>query len=321
MDPQLDFRLLNDFQRDFPLSARPYAVLAERLGSAEATVIERLRRMQDDGRISRIGAVLRPGCFGVSTLVAMAVPESRLAEVALAVNAFPGVNHNYQREHRYNLWFVLTAADAAALARVLAGIEALAGVPALSLPMEKAYHIDLGFPLDGARRPRRHAAAPAAGLSLDARQRCLLGRLQDGLPLLARPFLAMGRDCASSEAEVIAGIAGWQASGAISRFGVVVRHRELGFAANAMLVQDIPDAEVDRVAAGLAGEAAVTLCYRRPRQLPHWRYNLFCMIHGQCRDSVAGTIDRLRHRHALAAVPHAVLFSQRCFKQTGARYV
>ena len=98
-------------------------------------------------------------------------------------------------------------------------------------------------------------------------------------------------------------------------------HRELGFSANAMLVHDIPDADVDRVAAGLAGEDAVTLCYRRPRHLPHWPYNLFCMIHGQCRDSVAGTIDRLRHRHALAAVPHAVLFSQRCFKQTGARYV
>ena len=321
MDPHLDFCLLNDFQRDFPLCSRPYAQLAEQLGSTEDDVIDSLRRMQADERVSRIGAVLRPGCFGVSTLVAMAVPEARMAEVALAVNAFPGVNHNYQREHRYNLWFVLTAADASALARILAGIEALAGVPALSLPMEKAYHIDLGFPLDGSRTTRSHNAAPATAMTLDARQRCLLARLQDGLPLTAQPYLSMARDCATSESAVIQGIAHWLESGAISRFGIVVRHRELGFSANAMLVHDIPDADVDRVAAGLAGEDAVTLCYRRPRHLPHWPYNLFCMIHGQCRDSVACTIGHLRERHALAAVPHAVLFSQRCFKQTGARYV
>lgn len=321
MDPHLDFCLLNDFQRDFPLCSRPYAHLAERLGSTENQVIDRLRQMQAEGRVSRIGAVLRPGCFGVSTLVAMAVPETRLAEVALAVNAFPGVNHNYQREHHYNLWFVLTAADASALARVLAGIEVLAGVPALSLPMEKAYHIDLGFPLDGGRAPRSHTAAPVVGVTLDSRQRCLLARLQDGLPLTAQPYLSMARDCATTESAVMQGIAGWLASGAISRFGIVVRHRELGFSANAMLVHDIADAEVDRVAAGLASEDAVTLCYRRPRSLPHWPYNLFCMIHGQCRDSVGRQIGQLRERYALAAVPHAVLFSQRCFKQTGARYV
>lgn len=321
MDPHLDFCLLNDFQHDFPLTSRPYARLAEQLGSTEDHVIDRLRRMHDDERISRIGAVLRPGCFGVSTLVAMAVPVERLDEVALAINAFPGVNHNYQREHHFNLWFVLTASDATALSDTLRQIEALAGVPALSLPMEKAYHIDLGFPLDGARRARSHSAASASEQTLDISQRSLLARLQEGLPLTAQPYLSMAKDCAMSEKTVIQGIADWLVSGAISRFGVVVRHRKLGFSANAMLVHDIPDADVDRVATGLASEDAVTLCYRRPRHLPHWRYNLFCMIHGQCRESVAGTINRLRERHALSSVPHAILFSQHCFKQTGARYV
>ncbi len=321
MDPHLDFYLLNDFQRNFPLCRRPYAQLAEKLGSTEDKVIDSLRQMQADERVSRIGAVLRPGCFGVSTLVAMAVPEGLLAEVAQRVNAFPGVNHNYQREHRYNLWFVLTAADSSALMLTLAEIESLAGVPALSLPMEKAYHIDLGFPLDGTRVPRTHASSSAGAQILDAHQRVLLARLQDGLPLTAQPFLSMANDCSTTESAVIQCITGWLASGAISRLGIVVRHRKLGFSANAMLVHDIPDADVDRIAAGLADEDAVTLCYRRPRQQPHWPYNLFCMIHGQCRDTVGKVISRLRERHALVAVPHAVLFSQRCFKQTGARYV
>ena len=321
MTSELTFRLLNDFQRDFPLVARPFAALATTLGCTEDRVIEQLQHMHTDGRISRIGAVLRPGCFGASTLVAMAVPAARLAEVAGLVNAFPGVNHNYQREHAYNLWFVLTAGDSGALTQTLRQIEMQSGLATLSLPMEKAYHIDLGFPLDGSRTARSHNAAPAAAMTLDSRQRCLLARLQDGLPLTAQPYLSMASDCATTEGAVIQGITRWLESGAISRFGIVVRHRELGFSANAMLVHDIPDADVDRVAAGLAGEDAVTLCYRRPRHLPHWPYNLFCMIHGQCRDSVAGTIGRLRERHALAAVPHAVLFSQRCFKQTGARYV
>ncbi len=331
MTQDFTFRLLNDFQRDFPLKARPFAALAGALDSSEAAVIEKLQEMQDDGRISRIGAVLRPGCFGASTLVAMAVPVQRLQEVALLVNRFPGVNHNYQREHDYNLWFVLTASDAAALAEALRRIEAESGLAALSLPMEKAYHIDLGFPLHGgaaaqlsARRNDCTPVAPqppATPQPLSGQQKAILARLQDGIPLVETPYRCMAEDCAVQESVFLRQIEDWLAAGAISRLGVVVRHRELGFAANAMLVHDIPDAAVDRVAAQLAGEAAVTLCYRRPRRLPHWPYNLFCMIHGQCRDKVAQTIAALRERHALADTAHAVLFSERCFKQTGARYV
>lgn len=320
MTSELTFRLLNDFQRDFPLVARPFAALATALGCAEGMVIEQLQRMHADGRISRIGAVLRPGCFGASTLVAMAVPAARLAEVAGLVNAFPGVNHNYQREHAYNLWFVLTAGDSVSLTQTLRQIETQSGLATLSLPMEKAYHIDLGFPLRGGARPRQRSA-PAAVQSLSAQQKTILARLQEGLPLVSEPYRHMAADCALPETEFVQQLTDWLAAGAISRLGVVVRHRELGFAANAMLVHDIPDHAVDAVAAQLAQEDAVTLCYRRPRHLPQWPYNLFCMIHGQCRSTVEAAITSLRARHALHDMAHAVLFSRHCFKQTGARYV
>jgi len=140
-------RLLNDFQHDFPLAPRPYAELARRLDSDEATVIETLARLQAQGLVSRVGAVLAPHEAGWSTLAAMAVPPERLEEVAATVSRYAEVNHNYEREHAYNLWFVATAPDRARVDAVLGEIEAAAGLPVMSLPLEEAYRLDLGFPL------------------------------------------------------------------------------------------------------------------------------------------------------------------------------
>lgn len=143
----IDRRLLDEFQRDFPLCPRPYAAIAAQLGLSEAEVIERLQALQAGGTISRVGPVFAPNRLGVSTLAAMAVPEGRFLEVAEQVNAYPEVNHNYQREHRFNLWFVVTAEEQAHLDAVLADIEDRTGLKILVLPLLKDYHIDLGFRL------------------------------------------------------------------------------------------------------------------------------------------------------------------------------
>lgn len=140
-------RLLNDFQRDLPLVPRPFAAMAERLGVSEHEVLVMLRRLQAAKVISRVGPVFKPNRVGVSTLAAMAVPPADLERTAAAVSAFAQVNHNYEREHAFNLWFVVAAADAEALAEALADIERAAGYPALSLPLVTDYHIDLGFEL------------------------------------------------------------------------------------------------------------------------------------------------------------------------------
>ena len=143
----LDRRLLNDFQHDFPLVDEPYAEMARRLGTTEADVLTRLARLQADGAVSRIGSVLRPNTVGVSTLAAMAVPAERLEAVARLVSAHAEVNHNYEREHAFNLWFVVTAVDAAGLQAVLNDIAARSGIEVLPLPLLEDYHIDLGFDL------------------------------------------------------------------------------------------------------------------------------------------------------------------------------
>jgi DNA-binding Lrp family transcriptional regulator len=140
-------RLLDDFQRDFPLHTRPFAALAARLGISEAEVMERLCRLQAQGAISRIGAVLAPHRAGWSTLAAMAVPADELAEVAELVSSYPEVNHNYEREHELNLWFVVAAASRERVEQVLQEIETRTECPVLDLPLLEAYRLDLGFAL------------------------------------------------------------------------------------------------------------------------------------------------------------------------------
>jgi len=339
----LEHRLLNDFQRLFPLVPQPYAVLAEALGTDERAVIEAYARLRDAGALSRIGAVFRPGAIGASTLAAMAVPAARLEAVAAIVSAFPGVNHNYEREHRLNLWFVAAAPGEAALDALLARIGALTGIEVLKLPLVEEYHIDLGFPLDQDRAPRaapdrRAAPSPPAPSpqdrgegeggrahrprrpALGAADRRLVAALEDGLALEPRPYLALGQRASLTEQAVIDRLERWQTEGLVRRFGVVVRHHELGWRANAMAVWDVPDDAVTAHGRRLAREAGVTLAYRRARALPGWPYNLFCMVHGTERREVQARIQALGRECGLEAFPHAVLFSRTRFKQTGPRY-
>lgn len=149
----LDRRLLNDFQRGFPLSPTPYADIARALGASEDKVLARLQALQDSGAVSRVGAVVRPHQAGESTLAALAVPPARLAEVAAVVSGYVEVNHNYEREHRYNLWFVVTAPTRARIECVLADIARRTGLTPLDLPLITDYHIDLGFDIAWERDP------------------------------------------------------------------------------------------------------------------------------------------------------------------------
>ena len=321
MDDTLDFHLLNDFQRDFPLCPAPFAELASRLGVAEKVVLGRLENLRRDGKISRVGAVFAPKRIGASTLAAMAVPPEKLDAVAAAVNRFPEVNHNYEREHRYNLWFVVTAASEGRLQATLGAVEQAAGYPLMPLPLLEEFHIDLGFSLNGGPKKNVVAATPVAPAQpIGEIERRLISVLQEGLPMFIRPFQLIAGRVGTSEAEVLGRIRRWLEEGAIKRFGVVVRHHELGFRASAMLVHDIPDERVGDIGRALAEEQAVTLCYRRPRCLPEWPYNLFCMIHGRERGEVEATIAELRQRHGLENYAHETLFSLTRFKQNGARY-
>ncbi len=140
-------QLLNIYQRQLPIEQRPFAAMAQACGMTEQQVIERLDRWQQEGVVSRVGAVVNHQRVGASTLAALAVPEEAIEAIAARVNAYEEVNHNYQREHFFNLWFVLAAPSQQRIDEVLADIESQTGLPLLNLPMVKAHHLDLGFAL------------------------------------------------------------------------------------------------------------------------------------------------------------------------------
>lgn len=160
----------------------------------------------------------------------------------------------------------------------------------------------------------------AGSVSADSLLR-LRRQLEIGLPLTPRPYQKLAEMSGLSEQDVMTAIRQWRAQGLIKRFGLVVRHRTLGYAANAMVVWDVPDDQVQDLGRVMASTHFITLCYQRPRRGPGWPYNLFCMIHGIDRRRVMAQLESLINDNGLQHTPHAVLFSTKAYRQRGGRYV
>ena len=322
-------KLLNDFQRNFPLNPMPFEQIAKALNTSTEVVIEKLKELQAKGAVSRVGPVFSPNTVGVSTLAAMSVPADQLEQVAEQVNAYQQVNHNYEREHAFNLWFVVTAENQDTLQDTLGSIEKQTGYKVLSLPLLKEYHIDLGFrmdlndhqDIDKIEMPTSNSTPKALTVEAQlASAEDLIEIIQSGLPLVARPYQEIAERLGWSEQLVIEKLKTMVEGGIIKRLGVVVRHHELGYRSNAMVVWDVADDQVDQIGQQLGMQDCVTLCYQRPRMLPVWPYNLFCMVHGRNREEVLACIGDMTEGLSLGNIPHTVLFSGRRFKQRGAIY-
>lgn len=305
----LDLALLDGFQRDLPLVARPFAAIGGALGLTEAEVLTRLTRLQAAGALARVGATVRPQSAGASTLCAMAVPEDRLEAVASVVSGEPGVNHSYLREDLWNLWFVTTAPDATALTATLTRLREATGLTLLDLPIVSAFNIDLGFRLQGPRAPM---PAPRAREphTLTPEDRSLLQTLSQGLPLIPRPF-------APDEEATLNRLQTLLDKGFLTRLGLIVRHRALGYTANAMVVWDLPPDAIPAAGLALAALPGISLCYQR-RTDPLWPYPLYSMIHARTRPEALATLARAAALPDLKGATPRPLFSTRCFKQTGA---
>lgn len=320
----IEHRLLNDYQRHFPLVPTPYTHIAHELKTDTATILNLLSELNSRGKVSRVGPVFKPNMIGSSTLAAMSIPNEHLQKVADFVNSYPEVNHNYEREHTLNLWFVVVATDQKKLNYVLDEIQRISGYEVLNLPLMKEYHIDLGFRMDKNSKEKRHQNNRHERTGRDyfdpVKDQQLIAAIQAGLPLKERPYFEVGERLGMTEQMVIQKIGDLQSAGIIRRLGVVVRHHELGYRANAMLVWDVPDNRVDELGKKLSVEEDVTLCYQRPRVLPSWPYNLFSMIHGKSRNDVTNCIERIVKKLELEKISHEILFSSQRFKQCGAKY-
>jgi DNA-binding Lrp family transcriptional regulator len=311
----LDRRLVDGFQRGLPVAPSPFAAIGRRLEITEAETIRRLRALVADGLVARVGAVTRPNTLGASTLAALSTPPGGLERVAAAVTAAAGVNHAYLRDGRPDLWFVATGPDRAHVDATLARIADETGRPVIDLPLVRPFHIDLGFALDGSTLK---AAPPPLDLdAVEPGDATLAQALTEGLPLTPRPFAELARRLGRSEAEALRRVDALLAAGVITRLGVIVRHRPLGWRANAMVCFAPPEAMIDAAGVRLAAAEGVTLCYRR-RPDPRWPYPLFCMVHAVTRPEALRLIEAATKAAGLTGVARRVLFSTRCLAQRGA---
>ena len=317
--PALELALLNPWQRGFPLVRAPFQQIADQAGMSVDAVLAGYAQLQASGALSRIGGVFAGHAGGAALLAAMAVPPERLAAVAAQVSAHPGVNHNYEREHHYNLWFVMTGQDDTAVRAAMQALQDATGLAPLQLRMERAYRIDLGFDLRQRTAPVAMATAPGRSTApIAAADRPLAALLEAGVPLEPQPFDRWAAQLGRTPDDVLSTLRQWLDNGTLRRLGAIVRHHELGFDANAMTVFEVPAAQVDACGERLAREPGVTLAYRRT-PASGWPYTLYCMVHGRDRAAVLAVIERVTALSGLASYPRQTLFSRQRFKQTGPR--
>lgn len=309
--------LLDNWQRDFPIIHRPFEQLAQTLGVGETDVIARLVHQKENGRITRVGATCAPNIVSASTLAAISAPEDRIEEVAAIIGSEPGVNHSYLRENDWNLWFVATGPDRAHVDGALARISERSGLRVLDLRLVRPFNVDLGFSMRG-EKPLHSMGRTVDASVFRTDDRPLLQALMRGLELVPHPWLALADRLGRSEKDVLERARTLVEAGIISRLGVIVRHRALGWRSNAMVVWDMPHDAITTAGPLLARQPGITLCYEREIVPGAWPYRLYSMIHARSRAEAMATLTQVCTLPEFRDVPHVPLFSLHCFKQTGA---
>jgi len=325
----VDAALIDGWQSGFPVTERPFEAVAADVGVDEGEALDRVEALYDEGIFRRFGPVLNPPVVGSSTLAAVKAPEDRFEAVAAVINGYDQVNHNYARDHEWNMWFVVTAASKERRDEIIDEIEERTGCAVLVLPMLTDFYIDLEFPVVNTDRFARESLAETdvsatriserAAADLTPLDRHVLLEIQDGFPLTATPYGDVADAVDAPVADVLDSIERLRADGCIKRIGCVVNHLVTGFDANCMVVWDVPDEDLDDRGVSVGRLPCVTLCYHRPRRSEQdWRYNLFTMIHGREQSAVDEKIDELASEHL--PYEHERLYSTETLKQTGARY-
>lgn len=320
-----DARLIDRLQRSLPLTENPFADIGAELDLSEKQVLDRLQRLLGHGVLSRFGPLFhieRAG--GQFILAALQVPEERYAKVTELVNALPEVAHNYRREHKLNMWFVIAAETPVAAWAACDQIQATTGLQVHAFPKEREYFVGLFLPLlPASPLPRRSIrafkddAAPASPLTEFDRD--LIAATQAGLPLVPQPYDTIAALLGASSEAIRTRLLELLASGVVRRIAAVPNHYRLGYVANGMSVWDVKDIEVDRLGDLVGSLPGVSHCYRRPRKPGIWPYNLFAMLHGRSRDEVLKQAEQLAEWLGPACRAHDVLFSSRILKKTGLR--
>jgi DNA-binding Lrp family transcriptional regulator len=292
-------------QEGLPISWQPFERIAKELDSDEETVLRQIGELKNAGIIRRIGALINYRALGkTSTLVTAHVPQENLPDVAEAINSLEGVSHNYLRNHFYNLWFTLQAQTDDDINVTLSNLSKRFGIDFYSLPVKRFFKLDVRFDAVGEgsgdcpdlcfSKEQAHRPEPAM---LNANQKLVVLRLQDGLDLVAEPFDFLCSEGLEKQ-EVLEIIAELIDKGVIRRVAAVVNYRKFGFVANVLFVGEVPEDRVVEVGEKLARLGMVSHCYER-KTFENWPYNMFAMMHSQSIERIQQAIYKFIEAEAI----------------------
>ncbi len=325
----LERNFINDFQGNFPLESRPFAIAAKQIDCTEYELLDTLIKLRTKKILTRFGPLydaLRLG--GGLTLAALSAPEKRYKAITKLVNSYPEVSHNYRREHKLNMWFVLATEKSEQISPTLYSIEQATGMRVYNFPKQEEFYIGLWLHLYKNKKiatvplpvpVRKRAALSSGSFSIDEMDRKLIHQTQGGLPIAQTPYANIAKTLFLSETEVLQRLNRMLQSGIIRRIGAIPNHYKLGLTANGMTVWDINDDHLFKMGELIGQLDFVSHCYQRPRNLPFWPYNFFAMVHGHSRNEVDIKAKRIQDLLGNNCHAHDILFSTAILKKTGLR--
>lgn len=325
----VDRELLNVLQRDFPLTARPFRAIGEKLGKGEQEVMDRIIRLKEGKIIRQISAIFDSRRLGYrGSLVAMMVGDDRIDEVAAQINEHPGVSHNYKRNHEFDLWFTITVPPGV---EVEDEVEALARKTSpkrtVLLPTLRLFKIGVNFDMTGKEAATKREKPPTVSSSsrmFEERMPApspyeidLIRALQKDLPIVEEPFRAEAEALGISVEQLLDGAKSFIESKKMRRFAAVLHHRRAGYAFNGMAVWRVPTERIEEVGPKMASYAKVSHCYERP-VYPWWPYNVFTMVHGMTKEACEEVVQAIADETKID--DYAVLYSTKEYKKTRVQY-
>jgi DNA-binding Lrp family transcriptional regulator len=320
----IDKQILNDIQWTFPLVDRPFLELEKKYHITEDEIIHRIKKLKETGIIRQISAIFDTRKLGYkSALVAFAVDKNKIVEVANEINKHPGVSHNYERNHEYNVWFTLAVPPDGDMKADLDKMASLDGVLKYRvLPTLKMFKIGVKLDMvnDDPEKPNPSDEVKNLGTKsekISEIDREYIRQLQKDIEIIKEPFKSITENLGISSSELFNKIKEYESIGIMRRFAAILRHRQAGFTANGMIVWKIPEDNVDEKGIKIASFPQVSHCYRRP-VYPDWEFNLFSMIHArtiEAAEKIAKEISTV-----IGIEEYKILFSSREFKKERVRY-
>lgn len=314
--------ILSRIQRSFPLVAKPFESIAGELAMHEEDVLVLLKKEKENNIIRQTSAIFDTKRLGyTSSLVAFKIPQDRIDDAVSIINSHPGVSHNYERNHDFNIWFTIAVAPDSSL-----GLEKSVAVLAsltkaessIILPTLKLFKISVKLDTTGKdEKKEKVKKAKHTDIELSPLHHAIIRRIQYDIDIVSEPFKKIIDDLGIDYETFFSILEELQEAGIMRRFAAILNHRKAGFNANAMVVWDVDEINGEAIGEKAAAFSAVSHCYLRPKY-ENWPYNLFTMVHGRTTEETNGIINEMAKE--IDARSYRPLYSSREFKKVRIEY-